>query len=77
MKSIVRFGLGASAGVVSGKIIFGMSREYCSNGFITGVGTAALTIVAFVYGYSCTTGIFDEIFSVINEEDDDEEEEDG
>ena len=75
MKSIVRFGLGASAGVVAGRIIFGMSREYCSNGFITGVGTAALTVVAFVYVYSYTTGMFDGAFGLKDKEN--EEEEDG
>ena len=74
MKLAIKMTMGMSAGYVAGKIIFGLSREYCGNGFFTGLGTAALSVAVAVYGYSTVSGMLEGIGL---KDDDNKEEEDG
>ena len=72
--SILKVFISTSAGIVAGRIIFGLSQEYCGAGFFTGVGTAALSIGAFGLGFTSTQAVFDAVGKTIDKK---EESKDG
>lgn len=68
MKAIFKMGLGVSAGAVAGKIIFGLSRDYCGNGILAGVGTAMLAITVAGYTYTTVYTLLTNVIDTVNKE---------
>lgn len=59
MKSLIKLAFNTSAGVVAGKMIFGLSKQYCGSGFFTGIGTTVLAVSAFACAYSMSSDVMD------------------